>query len=331
MAALVTSNKSSQAALDDNNSDISALLAEFHFIQTKILSKTSTKSDMKRGSELKKILAQVDAKLVKKHHDEVDWDSLGSTEAVVYIPDEPTCKKDLHYARPPLQAEGTFQVKIAEHPFARGGVRVAYWARLQVPIDGRLVWKTYVAKQFIEPKNQTKEEVLNTLEGNSVTKFLAEQWMRSEGRSQKKVECLEARALVVNRDGHEIWYMFEGLIEGNFEKWSNNLSFADPKAPVLLNFSKWSHTWTDGFMMVTDLQGAEVSMKYTLTDPAILCKDLKRFSPTNYDALQFDMCLEAVDHALNPRKTLTAGTGDKRTSYMKGFSRHDDGSRFHAE
>jgi hypothetical protein len=318
------------AALDSTGG-LDTLMAELSFIQSKILSRTSTENDVKRGLELKKIIAEVDASLVKKRPDQVDWVSLGTAEAVVYLPNEPTCKKDLHELRLPVEAEGIFQVQIAEIPFSRGEVRVAFWARLRVPTGdkGVYVWKTYVAKQFLDPKNQTKEEVLNTLEGNSVTKFLAEEWMRCEGRRQKKVECLEARALVVNRDGHDIWYMFEGLIEGEFEKWTNNSSFAEPKAPVLLNFAKWTHKWTDGFMMVTDLQGGETSHAYTLTDPAILCKDLNRFSPTNFSASQFDMCLEAVDHALRHKKTLPGI--DKRTSHVARFSRRDDGSRFRAE
>ena len=66
----------------------------------------------------------------------------------------------------------------------------------------------------MEPENQTREQVLDTLEGNSVTMFLAAEWMATPAgkAAGKVVECIEARALLVIRDGREVWYNLEGPI-----------------------------------------------------------------------------------------------------------------------
>ena len=118
------------------------------------------------------------------------------------------------------------------------------------------------------------------------------------------MECIEARALRVDREGREEWYHLEGLIPAKFEKWTDNGGFAEPTAPALLLFAEWTYTWTDGFMMVTDIQGAESAHGYTLTDPAVLCLDMTRFQPTNFHpASQFIVCLGAIRHALkSPRR-----------------------------
>jgi hypothetical protein len=268
------------------------------------------------------LLAAIDAAIVKSRP---DWSAVRVERASIYIPDLPKSKVDLHERREPVEASGVYDVQIAQAPFSRGGVRVAHYARVNV--NG--TWKDYVAKQFIEPKNQTRDQVLGTLEGNSVTKFLAAEWMRTAAgkATGKVVECIEARALRVSRDGREVWYHLEGLIPAKFEKWTDNGGYAEPTAPALLRFSEWTHTWTDGFMMVTDIQGAETARGYTLTDPAVLCKDLSRFQPTNFHRSQLIMCLSAIRHALKGAAPRFAGT---KTSYSAGFSATDDGSAYKA-
>mmetsp|Transcript_19755 Transcript_19755/g.31365 ORF Transcript_19755/g.31365 Transcript_19755/m.31365 type:complete len:158 (+) Transcript_19755:1333-1806(+) len=47
-------------------------------------------------------------------------------------------------------------------------------------------------------------------------------------------------------------------------------------------FLKYTHHLSDGWLMVSDLQGVRLSKKeFVLTDPAILCLDTSRFQPTN--------------------------------------------------
>ena len=135
---------------------------------------SSPSLSISRGSrskeEFARITAAIDAAINKSPP---DWTSVTVERGVVYIPDQPTSKEDLRKPRDPVKAEGTFDVQIARAPFSRGGVRVAHYARVKV--GG--TWKEYVAKQFMEPHNQTRAQVLGTLEGNSVTRFLAAEWM----------------------------------------------------------------------------------------------------------------------------------------------------------
>ena len=60
--------------------------------------------------------------------------------------------------------------------------------------------------------------------------------------------------------------------------------------------------------MVVDLQGilAPRDEGFTLSDPVILCTDLKRFGTTNFAREQMGECLGAIQHAL--------GGGLKRTT-----------------
>ena len=82
-------------------------------------------------------------------------------------------------------------------------------------------------------------------------------------------------------------------------------------------------------MMATDLQGGKSARKgWVLTDPAMLCQDLSRFGPTNFDEAQLQMCYEGAQHALEHGLSLEDCL--LGSSYAPGFSRHDDGSRFGA-
>merc|ERR1712166_92847 len=93
--------------------------------------------------------------------------------------------------------------------------------------------------------------------------------------------------------------------------------------------------WTNGFMMATDLQGCQIKKTslvdvvkegWVLTDPAMLCQDLSRFGPTNFNEAQLTMCYGGANHVLNHGRSMVDGAPG--TSYIAGFSRHDDGSRF---
>merc|ERR1712166_1125105 len=93
--------------------------------------------------------------------------------------------------------------------------------------------------------------------------------------------------------------------------------------------------WTNGFMMATDLQGCQIKKTslvdvvkegWVLTDPAMLCQDLSRFGPTNFSEAQLTMTYEGANHVLSHGRSMVDGAPG--TSYIAGFSRHDDGSRF---
>merc|ERR1712071_551607 len=57
----------------------------------------------------------------------------------------------------------------------------------------------------------------------------------------------------------------------------------DHDCTLLLEFSKWTFDFTDGFCMVADLQGMydAVKKEYILTDPVIMATNVTLFGSTN--------------------------------------------------
>ena len=308
----------------DDDLDVDSLLAEFTNLKFTIQKGTATETNIGRLRET------IDNELT----DVVpDWDTLPTCSGVVFIAHMPTTKTELRTKCQPFESS-TVQIKIAPHPFARGGVRAAYRAL----VLHKRVWKEYILKMFLAPKNRTSEQYLDQLESNNVAKCLAKIFMTktSVGKRAAKIgqhiSFLESRAVrVTKEDGQIVWYNMEKVIDGTFDKWTDNIGYCNPRPEnrTLLEFAKWTYEWTDGFMMATDLQGGKSARKgWVLTDPAMLCQDLSRFGPTNFHEAQLQMCYEGAQHALENGSSLEDCL--LGSSYAPGFSRHDDGSRFGA-
>jgi hypothetical protein len=66
---------------------------------------------------------------------------------------------------------------------------------------------------------------------------------------------------------------------------ASDLTIKQDFVDMLSTFSHWTYEQSDGYLMVVDLQGAVVSeageTTILLTDPAIHCIDVTRFSATN--------------------------------------------------
>ena len=121
--------------------DVDSLLAEFANLKFTIQKGTATETNVGRARELHKILASIDNELT----DVVpDWDTLTTDSGAVFITHMPTTKAARRTKCQPFESS-TVQIKIAPHPFARGGVRAAY--RALVLHKG--VWKEYILKMFL--------------------------------------------------------------------------------------------------------------------------------------------------------------------------------------
>jgi len=331
---VVAETKSSAPSPGSHATD--SLLAEFASLKM-----TGTVKDVERAHEVKKILADIDKELTSAVP---DWDSISSQTATVFIIDLPTSKDDLHTKCETIKSSPV-TIKIAQHPFARGGVRAAYHALVSkektTSSSSSFELKPYIVKKFLEPKNRSAEQYLDQLESNGVAKFLAKEFMktptgRKAERIGQRIKFIESRAIEVVDDttGEVTWYNMENVIAGDFDKWTDNNGCCNPKPEnrTLLEFAKWTHDWTDGFMMASDLQGGKTSNTATttrgwvLTDPAMLCQDLSRFGPTNFHQAQLEMCYEGAEHALEKGSSLV--DSGPSSSYYPGFSKNDDGSHF---
>merc|ERR1711998_670123 len=104
------------------------------------------------------------------------------------------------------------------------------------------------------------------------------------------------------------WYNLENELDGEFIKWSNNIGgFLKPhnKNQQLYKFIKWTYVITEGYMIFGDVQGVRTEKGWELTDPAMLCKDLTRFRPTNCREC-LSMCWDGVQHVLNTTKSISS-------------------------
>ena len=86
------------------------------------------------------------------------------------------------------------------------------------------------------------------------------------------------------RPAGKVWLSLEPFIEGKFLKFTNNDGRIDTEQeaihPVISAFSHFTYCYTQGVLMVTDLQGvAAAKSTYTLTDPAVHTADPKEYFP----------------------------------------------------
>ena len=187
------------------------------------------------------------------------------------------------------EIEQSWIIKIAENPFAEGGMRLAYYGLMQY--KGR--WEKVVFKEYkhIDSGANTKDKYLQLLDCQAVAEYLAQKFNQLPELSNiktvvKKIKFIMTKlAFDRSKDGKRRNLTQEKFIEGTYKKFSNNAGFVDYNDPswTLQAFSHWTYEHTNGDMMVVDLQGIDIgdNQTYLLTDPCIHSTDLKRFGGTN--------------------------------------------------
>lgn len=225
----------------------------------------------------------------------------------VPIPRRPADLKEI----PEIVEVDTGQCKIARYPFARGGVRAAYFGKIR--FGDEKDWEDVVLKEFIIPSRRTLAAYKSQSENSTVAHYLTEQfneWCTPE----KKISVIRSRILKLRKEDTEVLFNMEEKLCGDFKKWTNNAGNVIESNTSLLNLAKWSHETTKGYIMLTDLQGVETNGEIVLTDPAVLCTDLSRFGPTNFHPAQMMLCMEAVEHCMK-------FGGSKRQGFFAALTR----------
>mmetsp|Transcript_85562 Transcript_85562/g.276112 ORF Transcript_85562/g.276112 Transcript_85562/m.276112 type:complete len:178 (-) Transcript_85562:426-959(-) len=146
-----------------------------------------------------------------------------------------------------------------------------------------LEWESMVAKQFKKTCGSSDDQprYLAQMENSNIAAVLAQEYNKSKEAGHKRIELL--RSYVVEIDGR-LFSLEKPLPGGSaFKRFSANTGFWDPKHydPTLGAFCRWTLLNTEGYLLVSDLQGVELKDRFVLTDPAILCEDLSRFWGTN--------------------------------------------------
>lgn len=177
------------------------------------------------------------------------------------------------------------KIQIATQPFAEGTQRIVYYG-----IDctfnppKKVVFKEF---KYLGDGLNKLESYKHQMEIQSISFFLSRKFNKKKPVEAK--EILFTKVVVVSlRDRPKPFYCSqEPFIEGAYVKYNSNHGFVNKNeyAATLNAFSHWTYQETDGYLMVVDLQGVKhntrVGFKFTLTDPALHCKDLTRFSGTN--------------------------------------------------
>ena len=169
-----------------------------------------------------------------------------------------------------------YDVQIARHHFAEGGMRAAYY------IKNLECHKVMVAKEgkLKGSKFNSKEAHFGDMDSHKCAQALASRWndlptVRTD--KSKSISFLEAKVLhFPDRPvaSQRQWMMVEPLLpnQGMFRKYNNNYGFVDPsdECEIPNAFSHWTWCATGGECMVADMQGVQRdTLGYLCTDPQV--------------------------------------------------------------
>jgi hypothetical protein len=240
----------------------------------------------------------------KENFGEIDarkpcWDSIKKLDAIVEKVHPFESAADLRRSDLVVdKIKKTCKVQIAPTPMGKGSIRAAFYGTLD---DEEVIFK-----KFLQPQSDAKKEemrYLQSIEESEIARFLAEQFNKSgELPGEMEVKFLEAALVRVQyEDGNDDLYCMEHLLpEGkSFQKYVDNAAHWDEylldEVNTLPLFARWTHDFTEGYMMVADLQGIEEDNEYILTDPVILCKDISRFGVTNLGPAMITKYIDSLE------------------------------------
>jgi hypothetical protein len=216
-------------------------------------------------------------------------------------------------------------------PFAEGEVRIAFHAHLARTVqdlkaydaasassrseDKRFSSMTTVLKTLKHhgPGLNGRDQYLTQMEMSTIAGYLAELYNRARRKDWAPIHVLQV--LVVeevsaqNEKAGNRRFCAESPLPASpgcsaFTKYSNNTGYwrAECLDESLLRFAEFTYEVTNHYMMVTDLQGVRGrNGHYYLTDPVILCRDLRRFGNTNLGQEFMAKCLASTRSLLEER------------------------------
>ena len=209
--------------------------------------------------------------------------------------------------------ESTMLMRRAPSPFAEGEIRLTYHGQIAQK-EAELTGSSMVMKSFkhVGKGVNDRDQYLKQMEVSAIAHFLASEYNKS---SSKPPHCRNINVLPVlvveeveetNESSGNRRFCAEYLLptgEIEFTKFSSNTGYWDEDTidETLLRFTKYTHDVTDGYIIVTDLQGVREGNTYHLTDPVILCKDILRFGNTNLGENFIKKCLDSTISHLDER------------------------------
>ncbi|CAG8439636.1 11458_t:CDS:1 [Funneliformis mosseae] len=230
--------------------------------------------------------------------EEPDWDTIEEQTGAVLRYRLPKTLDDImnkEYFQKSNADLQNLSFKLAPKPFSVGAERYAYFA-LEVK---RVPAEKVVIKEYLEigRKANSVERYLEAVEVSAIAHFLSKQFNIEAKRVgiNKKVKFLQAKLLRSTTTGFKKqYYTIEpNLRNAKYKRFNVNSGIITEFHSTLEAFAHFTYDYTEGYLLVYDLQGAEFSDQFLLTDPAIQCTDSLRFGRTNLGKRGIEDCFLA--------------------------------------
>jgi len=201
----------------------------------------------------------------------------------------------------------TMVVRRAAGPFAEGEIRIAFHGQLARTEDelglnkSKVVMKSF---KYIGEGLNDRKQYLRQMELSNIASFLAKEYNKCRPSQCGAVHVLPVCVAEENDEANEKLGSRRFCVEqplpidgSEFTRYSNNTGYwaDDVLDETLLHFTEFTLLATDGYLMVSDLQGVHTeSGDFYLTDPVIHCTDTLRFGSTNLGPDFINKCLATV-------------------------------------
>ncbi|RGB39934.1 kinase-like domain-containing protein [Rhizophagus diaphanus] len=187
--------------------------------------------------------------------------------------------KDSNYFKKSKIFSRSFSFKIASQPFSASAEKYAYFA-LDIKSNPA---KKMVMKEYLHVgRNDPFEKYIEAIEISTTASFLSTEFnFIAERKNIPNVKFLNVKLL---RCGTIDFYTRHYTIEPKFHnveyiRFNVNTGVITELRPTLEAFVHFTYEYTKGYLVVCDLQGAELNSEFLLTDH---CIDSLRFGKTNF-------------------------------------------------
>jgi len=176
-------------------------------------------------------------------------------------------------------------MELAEDPFSSGAQNLAYRAYDQNTQKKMVFKRSKFGEISYEDRKSSCVETREKLKVYIIAESYARVFNTEKPQNAPKI-CFAEVGICEVKDGVSgiVTYTFEDFIEGDYEKFNNNVGWTlrSPRSAVLDSFSHYTWVKSNKELVVCDLQGVVKYDRIYLTDPAIHCRDYMKLGRTNF-------------------------------------------------
>lgn len=229
------------------------------------------KNELKKLKDLQRrhsmITAQSRAEAIVLDTTPPNWTSLGKEEKVKFF--QFTSKWNGSEIVVSIASESTCKIKMRTTPFAKGGLRWAYYMYSPTRREN------LVAKQFFwnEERDLAWSSWMDTVKYQELSIYLANQYNSEKLPHMAEIKETPIFLIEFIERSPPVLMGAELFLDGKFEKFNSNSGYVEPGHTDIQALSHFSFQHTRGKYLLVDLQGIKTnSNQYLLTDPAFHSK-----------------------------------------------------------